>query len=68
MWDTHTQNRQGAAHARAHAGAPASVILRANHVDLHHARPLTLALPLPPEDTVDLGPSIAELSSVRDVA
>ena len=51
---THTQNRQGAAHARAHAGAPASVILRANHVDLHHARPLTLALPLPSEDTVDL--------------
>ena len=38
----------------AHARLPNSVILRANHVDLHHARPLTLVLPLPSEDTVDL--------------
>ena len=38
----------------AHAHLPNSVILRANHFDLHHARPLTLVFPLPSEDTVDL--------------
>ena len=35
-------------------------IIRANHVDLHDARPLTLFLPHPPEDTVDLASGVSE--------